>query len=107
MTKARGVSGGGIEGNKNVRTGVRTGSARVNTTSAAGAGQLGISTAFKKDPVNASSKAQVPLGNQVALNVGKGGVGTGRKVHHCGSQGTHGPVVSPPRPVGRGILNND
>jgi hypothetical protein len=33
----------------------------------------------------------VPLGNSVALNVGKGGVGTGRTLYgQSGSQGTHG-----------------
>jgi|SRR6516162_3567157 len=30
------------------------------------------------------------FGNEVALNVGRGGPGTGRDVHACGSQGAHG-----------------
>jgi hypothetical protein len=34
----------------------------------------------------------VPLGNQIAGNVGKGGPGTGRDVQRCGSQGVHGEV---------------
>jgi hypothetical protein len=33
------------------------------------------------------------LGNEVALNVGGGGPGTGRTVHATGGQGTHGPVA--------------
>jgi hypothetical protein len=37
----------------------------------------------------------VPLGNQLANNVGKGGPGAGRVVHHCGSQGTSSPTRSP------------
>jgi hypothetical protein len=32
----------------------------------------------------------VPFGNEVALNVGKGGPGAGREVMSCGSQGQHG-----------------
>jgi hypothetical protein len=46
-------------------------------------------------------------GNEVALNVGKGGPGTGRTTHHCGSQSTHGPVAGSPRPPARGIINNE
>ena len=37
----------------------------------------------------------VPLGNQIATNIGKGGPGTGREVFRCGSQGSPGPVRSP------------
>jgi hypothetical protein len=50
----------------------------------------------------------VPFGNEVALNVGKGGCGTGRTIHATGSQGAHG-ATNPgnPRPPGRGILNNE
>jgi hypothetical protein len=37
----------------------------------------------------------VPLGNELAKNVGKGGPGTGREVFHCGSQGQSSPTRSP------------
>jgi hypothetical protein len=37
----------------------------------------------------------VPLGNQLATNVGKGGPGAGRTIHHCGSQSNPGPTRSP------------
>jgi len=37
----------------------------------------------------------VPLGNQIATNVGKGGPGVGREVFPCGSQGTSSPTRSP------------
>jgi hypothetical protein len=37
----------------------------------------------------------VPLGNQIATNVGKGGPGVGREVFKCGSQGTCGPTRDP------------
>jgi hypothetical protein len=41
-------------------------------------------------PIVAANRSQVPLGNEVAKNVGKGGVGAGRVVHPSGSQGHHG-----------------
>lgn len=43
----------------------------------------------------------VKLGNEVALNVGKGGPGTGRTVMKTGSQGSHGaPSYGSPMPKG-------
>jgi hypothetical protein len=40
---------------------------------------------------NDRSFQPVPFGNAVALNVGKGGCGTGRTLYgQAGSQGTHG-----------------
>jgi hypothetical protein len=50
----------------------------------------------------------VKFGNEVALNVGKGGPGAGREVMPSGGQGCHG-AVNPgqPRPAGRGILTNE
>jgi hypothetical protein len=41
---------------------------------------------------NDRSFQPIKFGNEVALNVGKGGCGTGRDVHASGSQGTHGSV---------------
>jgi hypothetical protein len=58
---------------------------------------------------NDKSFQPVPFGNEVALNVGKGGCGTGRTLYgQAGSQGTHG-ATNPgsPRPPGRGILTNE
>jgi hypothetical protein len=46
----------------------------------------------------------VPFGNEVALNVGKGGCGTGRTLYgQAGTQGTHGDVAGSPCPQGRGF----
>jgi hypothetical protein len=90
MSKAK--SGGGLTSNKLVRPEVRTGSPYKGTSPAA-ASQLGQSTSFRKENVGVGpAYTGSKLGNEVALNVGKGGVGTGRTVHHCGSQGTHGNV---------------
>lgn len=84
------ITGGGILGNKNVNVGVRTGSGSKGSSPGA-ADQLGQSTAFRKEQVDAGSayNSGVKLGNEKALDVGKGGVGTGRTTHKCGSQGTH------------------
>lgn len=102
MAKA---SGGGISGNKNVNVGVRTGLGSKGS-SPASANQLGQSLAFKREVVDSGRGYNAAkFGNEVALNVGKGGPGTGRTVHHCGSQGTHGAVAGAPRPAGREILS--
>jgi hypothetical protein len=52
----------------------------------------------------------VKFGNEVALNVGKGGCGTGRTLYgQAGSQGTHGGVnPGTPRPnTQRNALDNE
>jgi len=47
------------------------------------------------------SPGTVPLGNEVATNVGRGGPGTGRTVYATGGQGMHGrPDPGQPRPAG-------
>jgi hypothetical protein len=51
----------------------------------------------------------VKFGNEVALNVGKGGCGTGRTIYASGSQGTQG-ATNPgsPRPnMQRDALENE
>jgi hypothetical protein len=47
----------------------------------------------------------VPLGNQLATNVGKGGPGAGRVVHSCGSQTGVSPTRSP-NASGKDILRD-
>jgi len=48
----------------------------------------------------------VPLGNAKALDVGKGGAGTGRVIYGSGTNKTYGPVAGTSRPQGRDILND-
>jgi hypothetical protein len=55
-------------------------------------------------PLYAPTKAAVPMGNEVAKNVGRGHPGAGRTVHATGSQGQHGPVAGSVQPQGRDIL---
>jgi hypothetical protein len=49
----------------------------------------------------------VKFGNEVALNVGKGGCGTGRTIYKTGSQDQHGqPAQGNPPSQGRDILSS-
>ena len=49
----------------------------------------------------------VMLGNEAALNVGKGGPGTGRTLFgQCGTQSQYGPAAGKPAPQGRPILED-
>ena len=52
-------------------------------------------------PLAVEKKDFVPMGNEVALNVGRGGPGAGRVVHRSGSQGLHGPVRGGEAPAQR------
>jgi len=104
------LSGGGS--NKLVRPSIKSGPPRTNVVSPASAGQLGQAVSFKKDPLPIRTAPQVPMGNAVALNVGKGSPGAGRTTMKSGSQGCHGsPVAGEPRQRGnadvgpRSILN--
>jgi hypothetical protein len=109
------LSGGGLSSNKLVRPGVKTGPASTNKISPRGVSQYGYSTGSKLAragsftaensalPVNAGTMPQVPMGNAVALNVGKGGPGTGRTTYRSGYQALHGQPIGAPV-QGREIL---
>jgi hypothetical protein len=97
--------GGGPKSNKVINVGVRAGAPSTNKISAAGVGQMGAATHFQKSPIVSGTAKQVPLGNEVAGNVGGGGPGTGRTVYGSGSQQGLKPTM--PMPRGRGILNNE
>jgi hypothetical protein len=86
------LSGGGIQSNKNVSTPVKTG-APSRASSPAAAGQIGASTAFRKDQVDAGrGYTGAKYGNEVALN-SKSAPGQGRTIHRSGSQSTYGATV--------------
>jgi hypothetical protein len=99
--KAR--SGGGITSNKLVHPKVVTGKAWKDRVSVGATSQIGSAMGSKLKSGSLGNsysgensalplmKGRVPhpapgLGNAVALNVGKGGVGTGRTIYHCGTQ---------------------
>lgn len=97
--------------NKVRNVGVRGGAPNTKIISPAAAANLGASKGNHvmgkgtvqrpTEPIVRGTASQVPLGNAVAGNVGKGGAGTGRIVHATGSQGQHGAAVqgSGPAPV--------
>src|SRR6516164_8541663 len=101
--------GGGIASRVNVQPKVRTGTGS-RSTNPGGVGQLGQmqgshdtrgeESNYRGDPLHSGRSFQpVKFGNEVALNVGKGGCGTGRTIYKTGSQGTQGNVAAGnPRP---------
>jgi hypothetical protein len=100
-----------------LRKPVRTGTGS-RSTNPGGVGQLGQKqgshvtrgeeSSYRGEPLHSGRSFQpVPFGNQVALNVGKGGCGTGRTIYKTGSQGMQGNVAAGnPRPQGRDILSD-
>src|SRR6516164_899744 len=115
---ARGSGGGGYHTRQHVEKSVKTGKGSYATTPGY-VGQLGNKqgnhptrgepTSYRGEPMHSGPSFQpVPFGNQVALNVGKGGPGTGRDVHASGSQGVHGGTnPGNPRAVpGRDLLSD-
>ena len=119
----KGSGGGGYGSRQHVEKPVKTGTGNYSAR-AAGTAQIGIAWGNHRTALGGSEtkysgerlhnpernpSMSVPFGNEVALNVGKGGCGTGRNLHgQAGSQGTHGSVnPGNPRPQGRGILTNE
>jgi hypothetical protein len=87
----RARSGGGITSNKHVKVGVRAGSRTTNEVGEGAVARIGGQHVLMKPhpPLQQPRQAPVPLGNDLATNVGKGGPGVGREVFDCGSQGKH------------------
>jgi hypothetical protein len=92
--------GGGIRSRVNVETKVRTGQQKKRVIPA-GPAQLGqrqgnhVTETGGRLPYGgvdlfAGTGFKSELGNAKALDVGKGGPGTGRKVYGCGTQGVQG-----------------
>jgi hypothetical protein len=82
----------------------------------AGVGQIALSIGNKVmekakpltksiEPVRTGQVPSVPLGNDVARNVGAGGPGAGRVIDRTGGQGQHGPVAGNPPIQGRDMLS--
>ena len=111
----KGSGGGGYGSRPHVEKSVRTGTGS-RSANPAGVGQLGEmqgshvtrgeESSYRGDPLHSGRSFQpVKFGNEVALNVGKGGCGTGRTIYKTGSQGMTGaPAAGNPQPRGREIL---
>ena len=100
VSKSGNQKGGGFGSRHHVETTVRTGTGS-RSARPAGVAMLGQiqgdhvtnrdSTGYRGEKLHNDRTFQpVKFGNEVALNVGKGGPGTGRDVHASGSQGVHG-----------------
>jgi len=102
---ARSSGGGGYHSRQHVEKPVKTGTGSRGTRPAGVAmfGTMqgnhvtthgGSATDYRGERLhNDKSFQPVKFGNEVALNVGKGGCGTGRTLYgQAGSQGTHGSV---------------
>jgi hypothetical protein len=96
MAKGSSKAGGGPNSRQNKSVGVRTGQP-ARQMSHKGVSQIGSNLGNHAmdshrtlrggvESMRGPQKPNQPLGNEVALNVGKGGPGTGRTVHACGSQ---------------------
>ena len=111
MARQTGSGGGGYGSRQHTERPVRTGSGS-RSTRPAGVAQIGNivgdhvtnkdSTGYTGERLHNPERNFQPVkfGNEVALNVGKGGCGTGRTLYgQAGSQGTHGSVnPGNPRP---------
>jgi hypothetical protein len=111
------ISGGGIQSSKLVKVGVKTGPATTNVVNPRGVSQLGYSTGSEiartgsyttkntSLPVFERKAGEQQLGNAKALDVGAGGVGTGRTIYKSGYQSLYGQVVQGSSPGRRDILS--
>jgi hypothetical protein len=115
-------SGGGAGMNKNVSPRVKVGE-RARAIREKGVSQIGTQRSnhatdtrelLRKDVERVRGEMRpsggpggIPLGNEVAKNVGRGGPGAGRSLMHCGSQGVHGsPAPGNPPSKSRDILSS-
>lgn len=112
--------GGGIGSRQHRSVGVRNGTARPRGQNPRWTSQIGQSygnKAMNRPGMMPTEKViekrrtgevglGARLGNELALNVGKGGPGTGRTLYgQSGSNQTYGPVAGSPKPQGRPILS--
>jgi hypothetical protein len=101
------LSGGGIESNKLVKPPVHKGGPNrgVNPGFVSQIGTAVDPKIIARTPEYKPALQTPAYGNAVALNVGKGGCGTGRTIYKTGTQEQHGPVAGTVRPAGKDILS--
>ncbi len=90
-TNKSNAGGGGIGSRPHREVGNIPGSRTTNRVSPGATARIGIQEVRTKPhrDLLRPAPATTGLGNEVALNVGRGGPGTGRKVYDCGTQGRH------------------
>ena len=100
MAKRSGGGGGGPSMNKNVSIGVRAGKPAKGVSPQA-ASRIGMQVITSTGAAKVPGPISVPLGNELAKNVGNGGPGAGRTVHPTGSQSAPSAASSTTTPAGR------
>jgi hypothetical protein len=96
MAKARSGkarSGGGLTSNKLVRPKIKAGPPRTNVISPSAVADIGASIGYKRLPLIKGTAPQVPMGNDLATNVGRGAPGAGRTIYPSGYQCQTGPAA--------------
>jgi hypothetical protein len=67
--------------------------------------ESGSNLKYRGEPYVTKTPISVPLGNEIAKSVGKGGPGAGRTLYgQCGQQGTYGAPAGKTKPQGADIL---
>jgi len=92
MSSKSNAGGGGVGSKPHREVGNIPGNRMTNRVSPGATARLGIQEVRTKPhrDMLRPTRAATGLGNEVALNVGGGGPGTGRKVYDSGTQGRHG-----------------
>jgi hypothetical protein len=116
---ARGSGGGGYGSSQHTERSVKTGTGS-HGANPGGVGQLGnkqgshvtrhSESDYRGERLHNDRNFQpVKFGNELALDVGKGGPGTGRKIYDCGTQSTYGTPApgNPPLNRQRDPLENE
>jgi hypothetical protein len=91
MTKAHGVTGGGIAGNKVVNTRNPKAEPTVYKVEPGRASNIGMSVHFHKGPLQTQGGYSNPVGPSDSMGQGPG---ANRVTLPCGSQGRHGQAVT-------------
>ena len=99
MTKVRGVTGGGILGNKASHVNARKAEPVAHPVSMNRPSQIGLSHYFNPPPIYNKVTASTPVGPNHNFEVGPG---AGREVMRSGTQAHHGP--DRPMPKGRDLF---
>ena len=104
MSKSRGLSGGGIEGAKVKHAKAPKVEPKPRAINPGYTSQLGEHVGNRKavTPISPGKGYKTPVGPSPSMGQGPG---ANRTIHHCGSQGTHGPVNPGHSPGRRDILS--
>jgi hypothetical protein len=94
QSRSKAKSGGGWSSNKRREVSIKAGKRTLDAVSPSAVADLGAAVGYKRLPlVKSTPKDFVPLGNDLATNVGRGAPGAGRTIYERGYQSQHGAVA--------------